>query len=62
MTGNSAVFNFCWSLPDRDGTDDLAVGLSASPSVHGATDQPLGSQMQSQLFLQYSSSLDDNLW
>ena len=32
-TGNSTIFNFCRSLPNRDDIDDLAVGLSASPSV-----------------------------
>jgi hypothetical protein len=33
MTGNSAVFNFCWSFPDADGIDDLTLGFSASPRV-----------------------------
>ena len=33
MTGNSAVFNFYRSFPDRDGIDDLTSGLSVSPRV-----------------------------
>ena len=59
MTRNCAIFHFCRSFPDGDSIDDLSVGLSASPSVHGATDQPLGPQMLRQLFLQHSSSLDE---
>jgi hypothetical protein len=59
VTGNSAVFSFCRPLPDGDGIDDLTVGVSASPSVHGAADTPLGPQVLHQLFLQHSSSLDE---
>ena len=33
MTGNSAVFNLGRSFANRDGIDDLTVGLSASPGV-----------------------------
>jgi hypothetical protein len=33
MTGNRAVFNLGWPFPDRDGIDDLTVGLSASPRM-----------------------------
>ena len=34
MTGNGAVFNLRRPPPDRDGINDLTLGLSASPSVH----------------------------
>ena len=33
MTGNGAVFNLRRSFANRDGIDDLTVGLSASPRV-----------------------------
>ena len=50
MTGNRAVFNLCRPLANGDGINDLPLGLPAAPGVHGAADQPLGSQVLNQLF------------
>ncbi len=59
MTRNGAVFNLCRSFPNGDGINDLTLGLSTSPGVHGAADKPLGPQVLNQLFLQHASCLDE---
>ncbi len=58
-TGNGAVLNLCRPLTNGDGINDLTLGLSTSPGVHGAADKPLGSQVLNQLFLQHSACLDE---
>jgi hypothetical protein len=50
VTGNSAVFNLGRPFPNRDGIDDLTVGLSASPCVPRTANRPLGPQVLNQLF------------
>jgi hypothetical protein len=45
MPGDGTVFNLCRPCADGDGIDDLTAGLSASTSVHGATDRSLGPQV-----------------
>jgi hypothetical protein len=50
VTRDGTIFNLCRPLADGDGIDDLTSGLSASSSVHGATDRSLGLQLLNQLF------------
>jgi len=59
MTGNGAVLDLCGSFPDRDSIDDLTAALSGDARVPRATYAALRSQVPNQLFLQYSSCLNE---
>ena len=59
MTGDSAVFHFCRSLPDGDGIDDLTAVIPAITGVPRAAYTPLGSQVPDQFFFQRSAGLNE---
>ncbi len=59
MTGNGAVLDFCGSLSDGDGIDDLTAGLSADPRLLRAAYAALGPQVPKELFFQHSSRLNE---
>ena len=58
VTGDRAIFDLRRPLANGDGVDDLTMELASGPSVHGATDESLGAQMQNELLFQHSSSLN----
>ena len=49
MTGNGAIFDFRRSLADRNGIDDLALGVSVNAGMPRAADPPLGAKVLNQL-------------
>ena len=59
MTRNGSVLDLRRSFPDGDGIDDCAARLSTGTRVLRATYAPLGSKVPDQLFLQYSSGLNE---
>jgi hypothetical protein len=52
VAGYGAVSNLCRPPLDRDVIDDLALGMSASSSVHLAVNLPPGPQVLCQFLLQ----------
>src|SRR5215470_10544150 len=59
MSGNRSIFRFRRSLPDRDGIDDLTLGVPVHAGVSRAAHAPLRAQAVQQLFFQYSSRLNE---
>src|SRR5450755_607769 len=57
MTGNGSVFYFRRSLADRNGVDDLALGVSVNAGVPRAADTPFRAQVLNQLLFQHSTRL-----
>jgi hypothetical protein len=58
VTGDGAILDLRRPLADRDGIDDLTMGVPCSSSLYGATDESPGPRMLNQLLFQHSSSLD----
>ena len=59
MTGNGAIFDFCWPLTNRDRIDDAALRVPVNAGVPRAADPPLGSQMPHQLLFQRAARLNE---
>ncbi|MBB5061039.1 hypothetical protein HDF16_005775 [Granulicella aggregans] len=51
MTGDGAVFNLRRPLADRNGIDDLTLGVPCCSSMYRATNESLGPKMLNQLLL-----------
>jgi hypothetical protein len=52
MTWDGSIFDFCWTLANGNGIDDLTARMPVNTGMPRAADPPLGSQMPHQLLFQ----------